>query len=147
MLENPGLEYDYNGERLSYPDINVILWAGGNPFHHHQDLNRLRRAWANPRAVIVSDPFWTATARHADIVFPCTVALERNDLGAGSTDCYITPMRKAAEPFADSRSDFQIFSALAERFGKATEFTAGRTRWPGSHTCTRPPARMRPKRA
>ena len=22
----------------------IVYWAGGNPFHHHQDLNRLRRA-------------------------------------------------------------------------------------------------------
>ena len=126
MLENPGGAFDYNGERLSYPDIKVILWAGGNPFHHHQDLNRLRRAWARPETVIVSDPFWTATARHADIVFPCTVTLERKDFAAGSSDCYITPMRRAAAPFADSRSDFDLFSGLAERFGKAAEFTEGR---------------------
>ena len=126
MLENPGSAFDYNGERLTYPDIRVIVWAGGNPFHHHQDLNRLRRAWARPETVIVSDPFWTATARHADIVFPCTVALERNDFAAGRADCFITPMRKAAEPLGESRGDFEIFSALAERFGKAAEFTEGR---------------------
>ena len=126
MLEKPGSAFDYNGERLIYPDIKVILWAGGNPFHHHQDLNRLRRAWTRPEAVIVSDPFWTATARHADIVFPCTVPLERNDFAVGRADCFITPMRKAAEPLGESRNDFEIFAALAERFGKAAEFTEGR---------------------
>ncbi len=126
MLESPGREYDYNGQRLVYPDIKVILWAGGNPFHHHQDLNRLRRAWSKPETVIVSDPFWTATARHADIVLPCTVMLERNDFAAGSSDCYITPMHKAAAPFAEARSDFHIFAALAERFGRQAEFTEGR---------------------
>jgi peptide/nickel transport system substrate-binding protein len=30
---------------FGYPDIRMIYWAGGNPFHHHQDLNRLRGAW------------------------------------------------------------------------------------------------------
>ncbi|MDD9962595.1 MAG: molybdopterin-dependent oxidoreductase [Gammaproteobacteria bacterium] len=126
MLEKPGSAFDYNGERLIYPDIKVILWAGGNPFHHHQDLNRLRRAWTRPEAVIVSDPFWTATARHADIVFPCTVPLERNDFAVGRADCFITPMRKAADPLGESRSDFEIFAALAERFGRAAAFTEGR---------------------
>jgi biotin/methionine sulfoxide reductase len=126
MLESPGAEFDYNGERLSYPDIEVILWAGGNPYHHHQDLNRLRRAWTKPRTIIVSEPFWTATARHADIVFPCTTMLERNDFAAGSNDTYITPMRKAIEPFGQSRSDFDIWSSLAARFGKQVEFTEGR---------------------
>jgi biotin/methionine sulfoxide reductase len=126
MLEHPGADYDYNGKRLTYPDIEVIVWAGGNPYHHHQDLNRLRRAWAKPGTIIVSEPFWTATARHADIVFPCTTALERNDFAAGSNDAYITPMRKAVEPFADSRSDYDIWSALAARFGKQEAFTEGR---------------------
>ena len=38
MLENPGGEFDYDGKKLTYPDIKLIYWAGGNPFHHHQDL-------------------------------------------------------------------------------------------------------------
>lgn len=126
MLLNPGESYDYNGRTLTYPDIKVVMWAGGNPYHHHQDLNRLRKAWARPETVIVSDPFWTATARRADIVFPCNVTLERNDFAIGSTDCYITPMHKAVEAFEESRSDFAIFSALAARFGKKAEFTEGR---------------------
>ncbi|NIS88588.1 MAG: molybdopterin-dependent oxidoreductase [Woeseiaceae bacterium] len=123
MLENPGGAYDYNGKRLTYPDIDVILWAGGNPYHHHQDLNRLRKAWSKPGTIIVSEPWWTATARHADIVLPCSTALERNDFAAGSNDTYITPMRQAVKPFGNARSDFEIFSALAERFDKGDEFT------------------------
>ncbi len=125
MLENPGGEYDYIGKRLTYPDIKTIVWAGGNPFHHHQDLNRLRRAWAKPDTIIVSEPFWTATARHADIVFPCTTTLERNDFAAGSNDSYITPMRQAVPRFAESRSDYDIFSGLAARFDKEQTFTDG----------------------
>ena len=46
MLLNPGAPFDYNGQRLTYPDIRLVYWAGGNPFHHHQDINRLRRAFA-----------------------------------------------------------------------------------------------------
>ena len=126
MLEKPGEPFDYNGERLNYPDIKAIVWAGGNPFHHHQDLNRLRRAWTKPETIIVSDPFWTATARHADIVFPCNVAVERNDFAVGTADCYITPMRRAVAPFGESRCDFEIFSGLAQRFGLAGAFTEDR---------------------
>jgi hypothetical protein len=32
------------GECRSRPGLRLEGWAGGNPFHHHQDLNRLRRA-------------------------------------------------------------------------------------------------------
>jgi biotin/methionine sulfoxide reductase len=44
MLLHPGDSYEFNGRRYSYPDIRLVYWAGGNPFHHHQDLNRLQRA-------------------------------------------------------------------------------------------------------
>jgi biotin/methionine sulfoxide reductase len=127
LLLNPGAEIDYNGKRIVFPEIRLVYWAGGNPFHHHQDLNRLRQAWARPETVIVNEPFWTATARHADIVFPCTTSLERNDFGGGSDDLYISPMRQAVPPFAGSRSDFDIFTGLADLLGIADEFTAGRS--------------------
>jgi len=32
-----------------YPDIRLVFWAGGNPFHHHQDLNRLVELAVQPR--------------------------------------------------------------------------------------------------
>ena len=41
MLLNPAGTYSFNGETRQYPDIRLIYWAGGNPFHHHQDLTRL----------------------------------------------------------------------------------------------------------
>ena len=48
-LLHPGEPYDFNGKRGTYPDIRLVYWAGGNPFHHHQDTNKLRRAWAQAR--------------------------------------------------------------------------------------------------
>ena len=88
-LLNPGQPYDYDGKRAVYPDIRLVYWAGGNPFHHHQDLNRLRRAWQKPETIIVHEPWWTATARHADIVLPATTSLERNDLGGAARDRFV----------------------------------------------------------
>ena len=127
MLLNPGGTYAYNGQTLQYPDIQLIHWAGGNPYHHHQDLNRLRQAWAKPETVIVHDNVWTATARHADIVYPATTALERNDFACGGSDTYFTPMHQVVEPYAEARDDYAVFSGLAERLGFAEQFTQGRT--------------------
>ncbi|WOH38851.1 molybdopterin-dependent oxidoreductase [Thalassotalea fonticola] len=127
MLNNPGGKYQYNGMDLTYPDIKLIYWAGGNPFHHHQDLDELAKAWSKPDTIIVNEAFWTATARHADIVFPCTTMLERNDLGGSSYDAFISPMRQAVKPYQQSRSDFDIFSGLAQRLDFEDEFTGGKT--------------------
>src|SRR4029453_14657693 len=63
MLLNPGTTIDYDGERITYPDIHLIYWAGGNPFHHHQDLNRLVQAWQRPDPGMVQDRWGTPAAR------------------------------------------------------------------------------------
>lgn len=127
LLLNPGQELEYNGTTLTYPDIRLVYWAGGNPFHHHQDLNRLRAAFARPETIIVHDAFWTATARHADFVLPATMTLERNDIGAAANDPKLIAMKAAFDPFGQARDDYEIFAALAEAMGQKATFTENRT--------------------
>ena len=127
LLENPGGTLDYDGRALPLPDVRIVYWAGGNPFHHHQDLNRLARALQRPDTVIVHDPFWTGTARHADIVLPATTTLERDDVGAGRNDGYVIAMPRAITPYAEARDDYEIFSELAKRLDAYDDFTEGRT--------------------
>ncbi len=126
MLESPGGTFEFNGRRDTYPDIGLVYWAGGNPFHHHQDLNRLARAWARPETVVVHDSWWTATARRADIVLPATTTLERNDIGGSSRDNYVFAMQRAIAPVGSSRDDFAIFAELAQRGGYAHAYTESR---------------------
>lgn len=125
MLENPGGRFHFDGQALRYPDIRLVWWAGGNPYHHHQDLNRFARAWEKPETVIVNDWCWTATARRADIVLPSTTHLERNDLMMSLRDPYVIAMKKAAEPPKGARNDHDIFRGLAARMGFEEEFTGG----------------------
>lgn len=127
MMLNPGGAYQYNGMDRTYPDIRLVYWCGGNPFHHHQDLNRLVEAWRRPETIIVNEISWTATAWHADIVLPATTTLERNDIGASSRDRFIMAMQKAIEPVGQARSDYDIFTGLSERMGFREKFTEGRT--------------------
>ena len=126
MLENPGAAFDFNGRQDTYPDIDLIYWAGGNPFHHHQDLNRLTRAWHKPATVVVHESWWTPTARRADIVLPATTPLERDDIGGSSRDPFIFAMQRAIAPVGRSRDDFDIFRELAARGGHEPAFTEGR---------------------
>ncbi len=127
MLLQPGGAFEYNGRRLTYPDIKLVYWAGGNPFHHHQDIGRLRAAFARPETVVVHDFAWTATARHADIVLPCTMSMERDDLGAAGNDPLMVAMHRLVQPYADARNDYDIFAALAQRLGTGEKFTEGRS--------------------
>ncbi len=123
MLENPGTGFDYNGSKLTYPNIKLIYWAGGNPFHHHQDLNRMIKAWQIPETIISHDWCWNALAKHSDIVLPVTTPLERNDIALAPRDPYMIYMSKVLDPVGESKSDFEIFSGLAEKFGLKKNYT------------------------
>ena len=127
MLLNPGDEFHYNGRAMHYPDIRLVYWAGGNPFHHHQDLNRLRAAFKRPETIIVHETAWTSSARHADIVLPATTTLERDDIGAADRDPLMIAMKKLFEPVGEARDDYEIFSAIARPLGKFEDFTENRT--------------------
>jgi biotin/methionine sulfoxide reductase len=125
LLLSPGETFTYNGRDHTYPDIRLIYWAGGNPFHHHQDLARLADAFRRPDTVIVNELHWTATARHADIVFPATSTVERNDFAITNYDNTITAMKRAIPPVGEARDDYQIFSELTRRLGADERFTEG----------------------
>jgi biotin/methionine sulfoxide reductase len=127
MLENPGGQYHFNGKLCTYPDIRLVYWAGGNPFHHHQDLNRFMRAWRKPETIVINEQYWSASAKMADIVLPATTMLERDDIGCSARDRYIIAMKRAIDPVGESRDDYDIFGALAERLGAKEAFTEGRS--------------------
>jgi biotin/methionine sulfoxide reductase len=126
MLEHPGETFNYNGGSHAYPDIKLIYWAGGNPFHHHQDLGRLLQAWRRVPCVIVNEQFWNATARLADIVLPATTTLEREDIGFATLERYMVAMKPAIAPVGEARDDYEIFRDLARRLGAEAAFTEGR---------------------
>ncbi|MCR1568459.1 trimethylamine-N-oxide reductase TorA [Mixta sp.] len=127
-LANPGKTINFNGRQVTYPDVKMVYVAGGNPFHHHQDTNNLLQAWRRPDTIVVQEPYWTATAKHADIVLPCTTSYERNDLEMGGdySQLYVFPMHQCVAPQHQARNDFDIFRALAARLGVEQAFTEGK---------------------
>ncbi|WP_309130479.1 molybdopterin-dependent oxidoreductase [Brevibacterium sp.] len=127
MLLEPGKVIDFNGHEITLPDIDLVYWVGGNPFHHHQDLARLRRAFQQPSTVIVHEMFWTSTARHADIVLPATMTIERDDYGAGRNDPQFFPMPTLTAPAGEAKDDYAIFAELERRLTMLKSFSEDRT--------------------
>ena len=127
MLLHPGGSYSYQGQEKTLPDARLVWWAGGNPFHHHQDLNRLHRAFQSPETVIVNEINWTATARHADIVLPVAAPQERTDFCAGNSDNALIPMLQLVPPAGQARIEYDIYADLATRMGTKAEFTEGKS--------------------
>ena len=127
LLLNPGAPFQYDGQDLTIPISSWCTGAAAIRSIIIRIINRLIRAWRRPDTVIVNEAFWTATARHSDIVLPATTNLERNDLGAASRDRFIIAMKQAIAPVGRARNDFDTFSDLAERFELRDLFTEMRT--------------------
>ena len=93
-------------QRITYPDIRLVYWCGGNPFHHHQDLNRLLRAWRSPRR---SSSMSHGGRRRA----PCRHrAAGHHDARAQryrrrSPDRFMVAMQQAIEPVGEARNDYR----------------------------------------
>lgn len=126
MLLNPGKQFEYDGQTYVYPEAHIVYWAGGNPFHHHQDINRMLKAWQQVDTVIVHDWCWNSLAKHADIVLPCTTMLERNDIAISPRDPYMVKMDKVQDGVGESRNDYDIFTGIARQMGVESAFTEGR---------------------
>lgn len=127
LLLHPGEAFDFDGVAYEYPDTRLVWWAGGNPFHHHQDLNRLIRAWEKPDTVISNEWCWNSLAKRSDIVLPCTTSLERKDIAMTPRDPYIVSMSNLTRPYGQSRNDFEIFAGIARVMGVEQDFTEGRS--------------------
>ncbi|ABD86233.1 molybdopterin-dependent oxidoreductase [Rhodopseudomonas palustris] len=122
---NPGKTIECKGRKITYPDIRLVYTSGGNQLTHHQDTNRVIEAFRKPEVVIVQDPWWSPSARFADIVLPASSDLERNDLG--QTLNLITAAHAAVDPLFKSRTDYDILTELADRLGHRQAFTEGRS--------------------
>jgi biotin/methionine sulfoxide reductase len=60
------------------------------------------RPWQRPETIIVHEPWWTATARRADIVLPATTQFEREDIGWAKGDPYLFHMPQMIKPVGDA---------------------------------------------
>ncbi|ELA7286944.1 trimethylamine-N-oxide reductase TorA [Vibrio parahaemolyticus] len=126
-LLEPGKEINYNGGKVKLPDFKMMVISGCNPWHHHQDRNRMKKAFRKLQTVVTIEFAWTATCRFSDIVLPACTQWERNDIdvyGSYSNKGLIA-MHRLVDPLFQSKSDFQIMSELTQRFGRREEYTRG----------------------
>ncbi|MDA0127617.1 trimethylamine-N-oxide reductase TorA [Vibrio sp. MarTm2] len=126
-LLEPGKEIRYNGGKVKLPDFKMMVISGNNPWHHHQDRNRMKKAFKKLQTVVTVEFAWTATCRFSDIVLPACTQWERNDIdvyGSYSSKGLIA-MHRLVDPLFQSKPDFQIMSELTQRFGRRDEYTRG----------------------
>jgi len=100
-----------------YPsDIKMIYSVGGDRLNQCGDVNKGVEALQKVEFVVVQDLFLTPLARFADIILPVSTHFEREDIQAPYIQGnYLIYNNRVIKPFYESKSDLEIFSALARR--------------------------------
>ncbi|MCP3392248.1 molybdopterin-dependent oxidoreductase [Bradyrhizobium sp. CCGB12] len=79
------------------------------------------------KAIIVNEQFWTPATKTADIVFPITTTLEREDIGLSAHERHAVAMGRVIDAVGEARNDFEVYCALSERLGTKLAFTEGKS--------------------
>ena len=138
---------DQQFEKYTYPvkgysEIKMFYRYGGSFISTMVDTTQWVRMYQSPKLefVVNQDCWWCNETQFADIILPACTNLERNDIsewaspGGGSLhssiECnhrVIIYQQKCIEPLYESRSDYWIFTQLAERLGVREQYTEGNT--------------------
>lgn len=100
------------------PPIRSLYVYGTNPAVVTPDQTRVLEGLARDDLfVVVHEQVMTDTARMADLILPATTAFEHDDAYKGSTFPTIQLGRACIEPYAEARSNNDVFRELARRLG------------------------------
>ena len=107
------------------PSIRMAYIVAANAINRSSDTRANARALEQLDYVVVQDPFFTPTARLADMVFPICTDLEHPDLIRGQGETFYNP--QILPPAGESQTDYWVLARLAERLGFGEAYTSGRT--------------------
>ena len=111
------------GEEMLRADPPVeFMWInGGNPVNQAPDSIRTAEAVAKVPFVVAVDGFMNDTAERADLVLPCALNLEREELVGCFSHNFINYARPAWPPPGESRTDHDILTELGKRLDPPIE--------------------------
>ncbi len=139
-LEQQFIPYTYPME--GYHEIKMFYRYGGSFIGTMCDTNRWVKMYQSPKLefVVNQDCWWSTETQFADVILPACTNFERNDISewgnAGGYSQHLSTVcnhrvfiyqQKCIEPLWESRSDYLIFSGLAERLGFKEQYTEGNT--------------------
>lgn len=99
---------------LSTGKVKMVFVYGSNPLATLPNQSLLRKGFSRDDVfVVVHELFMTDTADYADIVLPATTFFEHTDINASYLHPYLSLNEKAIEPLGESKSNTDLFRALA----------------------------------
>lgn len=115
ILLKSSIIYEMAETKNPYP-LDFFWIANSNFVNMSPDANRIvNSVFPNISTIVCVDPFWTWTAKYADIVLPGQTYWEKWDMYDHSPwICFDSP---GVSPVPESKSDVEIMSLLAKRVG------------------------------
>jgi anaerobic selenocysteine-containing dehydrogenase len=102
------------GRTLESGKIKMVFVYGSNPLATLPNQTLVRRGFARDDLfTVVHDLFMTDTADFADFVLPATSFFEHSDIHSSYFHQYLSINEKAIEPLGESKSNSDLFRALA----------------------------------
>ncbi len=102
-------------------NLRAMYVMGENPVRSFPNSPGVEKALGSLEFLIVQDLFLTETANLAHVVFPACSFAEKDGTFT-NIERRVQRIRKAMEPLAQSRADFEVLHGLAERLGYPMEY-------------------------
>ena len=97
------------------PPVKMIWANGTNPVNQSPDSHLVARALRSVPFKVMVDAFMTDTAELADLILPCTLNLEQENLNPSYFHDFINYARPAIPPPEGARSDHWILTQVGRR--------------------------------
>ncbi|GAB6055638.1 formate dehydrogenase subunit alpha [Methanobacterium movens] len=105
-------------EKARSGDLKSLYIMGENPLLSEPDIQKVKMALENVEFLVVQDIFLTETARQADVVLPAASFAEKEGTFT-NTERRVQRIKKAIIAPGDSKSDWEIISAIAKKMEKS----------------------------
>lgn len=106
----------------------VIYIMGENPIISSPHTERVRETLENMEFVVVQDIFLTETAKYADVILPAATFAEK-DGSFINTERRVQLIHRAIKPRGQSKPDWEIIQALAQRFNLNWNYSSPEEIW------------------
>jgi predicted molibdopterin-dependent oxidoreductase YjgC len=117
VSEKPGMNFNQMLETISQGKVKGMYIAGVDPLIEYPDRNFARSSIEKLNFLVVQDIFLNETAKLADAVLPGVSFAEKEGTFT-NVERRVQRLKKAFDPLADSKADWQIFCILAKTMGQ-----------------------------
>ena len=99
----------------------LIVWRANYLNQAKGNEAILRSLWQDLDLIVDINYRMDTTALYSDVVLPASTYYEKTDLNSSDCHSYMHPFSKVLDPLFESKTDWDIFGALAQKIGEVVQ--------------------------